>query len=241
MEKDKTGRIIAIVALFVAVISLSLGFAAFSTRLTIDTSANVTSNTSNWNVGFSVDGTNIADVSTASTKAANESGNPGVIDVKKYTISQNTQATLSTTNGSSVSYNLSILNKGSIPAYLDSVNFDNVTVSCSNAAAGSSRVIEGTANAGTSVTGGNSTTISDADCAKMFGVTLSIDSVNYTSTPSNPSGTIVAGGSAPVVLTVAYKGTEEANNVAATLDGDIIVTIGTISVVYTSANSSNNS
>ena len=238
MEKDKTGRIIAIVALFVAVVGLSLGFAAFTTSLTIDTAANVTSNSSNWNVGFSVDGTNIADVSTASTKAANESGNPGVLDVKKYTISQNTNATLSTTAGSSVSYNLSILNKGSIPAYLDSVNFDNVTISCSNVAAGSSRVIEGTANAGTSTNGGNGTTISNADCAKMFGVTLSIDSTDYTSTPANPTGTITAGGSAPVVLTVAYKGTADANAVAATLDGDIVVTIGTISVVYTSTNNS---
>ena len=35
MEKDKTGRIIAIVALFVAVVGLSLGFAAFTTSLTI--------------------------------------------------------------------------------------------------------------------------------------------------------------------------------------------------------------
>ena len=65
MEKDRSGKIIAIVALFVAVVGLSLGFAAFTTSLTIDTAANVTSNSSNWNVGFSVDGTNIADVSTA--------------------------------------------------------------------------------------------------------------------------------------------------------------------------------
>lgn len=236
MEKDKTGRIIAIVALVVAVISLSLGFATFTTNLTIDTSANVTGNSSNWNVGFSTDGSNIASVSTASTKAANESGNPGVIDVKKYTISQNTRATLTTTAGSSVSYNLSILNKGSIPAYLDSVNFENAVVSCSNVAAGSSRLVEGSASAGTTTDGGNGTTISDTDCAKMFGVTLSIDNTDYTSTPANPNGTIAAGGSVPVVLTVAYKGTTDANTVAATLDGDIIVTIGTISVVYTSAN-----
>ncbi len=237
MEKDKKGRIIAIVALVIAVAGLSIGFAAFSTSLQIGTSANVKAN-SNWNVGFSTDGTDIEDVSTAGTVSANETGNPGELDVTKYTIGQKTNATLSTTEGSSVSYNLSILNKGSLTAYLGSVNFDNVSISCTNAPAGTSEVIEGTAAAGTTA-GANSSTISNEDCAKMFGVTLSINGTNYTSTANNPTGSIPAlsngtPGSVPVVLTVAYKGTSDANEVAATLDGNIVVTIGTISVVYTS-------
>lgn len=237
MEKDRKGRIIAIVALVIAVAGLSIGFAAFSTSLQIGTSANVKAS-SNWNVGFSTDGTNIEDVSTAGTVSANETGNPGELDVTKYTIGQKTNATLSTTEGSSVSYNLSILNKGSLTAYLDSVNFDNVSISCTNAPAGTNEVIEGTAAAGTTE-GANSSTISNEDCAKMFGVTLSINGTNYTSTASNPTGSIAAlsngtPGSVPVVLTVAYKGTSDANEVAATLDGNIVVTIGTISVVYTS-------
>lgn len=240
--KNNKGRIIIVIALVIAVVGLSLGFAAFATRLTIGTSANVNTGSSNWNVGFSTDGSTIADVSTASTKAANEQGNPGEIDVTKYTITQKTNATLSTTEGSSVSYNLNIINRGSLTAYLDSVNFANNTISCSCASAGSESVVEGTSSAGTSTNGGNSSTISNADCAKMFGVTLSIDGTNYTSTASNPSGTIPAingttPGSVPVVLTVAYKGTEDADAVAATLDGNIVVTIGSISVVYTSNNS----
>ena len=242
MEKDKKGRVIAIVALVIAVFGLSLGFAAFSTRLSIGSSADVNTGATNWNVGFSTNGSTIEDTTTPGTKAANENGNPGELNVTKYTISQKTNATLSTTEGSSVSYNLDILNNGSLTAYLDSVTFDTNPVTCSNSTSGNSSVIEGTSAAGTSTTGANTTTISAADCAKMFGVTLSIDGTNYTSTSTSLSGTIPAKanstpGSVPVVLTVAYKGTSEAEAVAATLDGNIVVTVGNISVVYTSNNS----
>ena len=234
MEKNNGGKIIAVIALVVAVAGLSLGFAAFSTSLKIDTAANVSAS-SNWNVGFSNDGSNIEDVTTAGTKNANETGNPGVIDVTKYTIGQHTNATLSTTTGSSVSYNLDILNKGSLTAYLDSVNFDSVTVTCTNASSSGS-VTEGVAGAGTT-SSGNTTTISNSDCAKMFGVTLSIGGTPYSSTPASvTANSIAAGSSTPVVLTVAYKDDENARAVAATLNGDIVVTIGSISVVYTSTN-----
>lgn len=234
MEKNNGVRILAAFALVVAVAGLSLGFAAFSTSLKIDTAANVTTGTNNWNVGFSTDGTTIENPTTARTVNANETGNPGIIDVKKYTISQNTNATLSTETGSSVSYDLSILNKGSVTAYLDSVDFDGVTVTCTNPSTSTTTVIEGTADAGTSVIGGNTTTISDTDCAKMFGVSLEIAGTTYTSTPASVSGSIAANGSAAVTLTVSYLDTADARAVAATLDGDIIVNIGSISVVYTS-------
>ena len=235
MEKNNGGRLLAVVALVVAVAGLSLGFASFSTSLKIDTAANVATGTTNWNVGFSTDGLAIEDVTTARTVAANETGNAGVIDVTKYTIAQNTNATLETTTGSSVSYNLSILNKGSLTAYLDSVNFDNVAITCTSAAAGTAHLYEGVEGAGSTRDGGNSNAISNSDCAKMFSVTLSIAGTTYSSTPASiSSSTIAAGGSAPVVLTVSYKDDADARAVAATLDGDIVVTLGSISVVYTS-------
>ena len=94
MEKNNGVRMLAAFALVVAVAGLSLGFAAFSTSLKIDPAANVTTGTNNWNVGFSTDGTTIENPTTARTVNAKETGNPGIIDVKKYTISQNTNATL---------------------------------------------------------------------------------------------------------------------------------------------------
>lgn len=238
MEKNNGEKIIAILALVVAVAGLSLGFAAFSTSLRIDTAANV-SNNANWNIGFSTDGTNIADVTTASTVNANNS-NPGIIDVTKYTISQNTNATLSTTADSSVSYNLNILNKGTLDAYLESVNFSGVTMTCTNAS--TNNLYEGVEGAGSTSTG-NTTTISNEDCAKMFEVALSIDGTEYKTTASNITGKIVpataGSNSVPVVLTVSYKNDAAAKAVADTLDGDIIVNIGSITVSYTSTNSGN--
>ena len=68
----------------------------------------------------------------------------------------------------------------------------------------------------------------------MFGVSLEIAGTTYTSTPASVSGSIAANGSAAVTLTVSYLDTADARAVAATLDGDIIVNIGSISVVYTS-------
>ena len=240
MEKNNGAKIIAVLALVVAVAGLSLGFAAYSTSLKIDTAADVTA-ANNWAVGFSTDGLSIENVSTARTKGANETGNPGVIDVKKYTISQNTNATLSTTANSSVSYSLSILNKGTVKAYLDSVDFDNVAITCSNPSGSTETMVDGVEGAGTKKIGGNTTTVSAEDCAKMFGVSLTLgtgaSATTYTSTPASvTAATIDPNGVLPVTLTVSYLGTTAADEVAATLDGDIIVNIGSISVVYTSTN-----
>ena len=239
MERDNSGKIIAIVALVVAVIGLSLGFAAFSSYLTIDTAANVSTGTGNWSVGFGTTTSSMADISTPTQKPANAS-NPGILNVTKYTLTQNTNATLSTTAGSSVSYDLYILNQGNVKAYLDEVNFDNLNLTCSNATGNVSTLVEGSSNAGTYSYGGNSTTISPADCASMFDVTLSIDSTSYTST-THGDGTqfINAGSNVPVTLTIAYNSTT-GGTVANSLDGDIVVSIGTISVVYTSSNPSGN-
>ncbi len=234
MEKDRYGKIIAIVALVVAVVALSIGFAAFTSNFTIDTAANVTTGSGNWNVGFSTDGTNVIALGNTATKNANENGNPGVLDVTKYTIAQNTNATLTTTSGSSVSYSLYIKNAGSVPAYLSSVTFPANPLSCANAAAGTSTIIEGTATAGSATTGGNTSTITEAACNAMFDVTLSIDSTNYTTTTAGTSSNVIAAGaSVPVTLTISYNATNGATYAAA-LDGDIVVTAGTIAVVYQS-------
>ena len=236
MEKNNGVRMLAAFALVVAIAGLSVGFAAFSTTLKIDTAAQVTASTGNWNVGFSTDGTTIE--STGRTKDANETGNPGKIMVKKYTISQDTNATLSTTENSSVSYTLDILNKGNMTAYLDSVDFSNIAVTCTNVSGNTVTPIDVENGAGTSVIGGNTTTISNEDCAKMFAVSLNIGGVSgttYTTSASSITGSSIAkNSSAPVTLTVSYTNSSDAQAVAATLNGDIIVNIGSVSVVYTS-------
>ena len=242
MEKKNGGKILTVIALVIAVVGLSLGFAAYSTSLQISSVADVGAN-NNWNVGFSTDNTNIANVSTATalTGKDEENANDGSVDVTKYTINQtaNSNATLETKTGSQVTYTLSILNKGSLTAYGDSLTFATHPVTCSNVSSSSSTVIEGTADAGTTLTGGNTRTITQEECEAMFGVSLSIDGTEYVageSTTGFASSTIPANGSVPAILKIWYKGDTAANTAAAKLDGDIIVTAGTITTVYKSNN-----
>ena len=50
MEKSRTSKIIAVVALVVAVLGLSLGFAAFSNTLTISSSATVSPDSGDFDI-----------------------------------------------------------------------------------------------------------------------------------------------------------------------------------------------
>ncbi|MBR3660550.1 MAG: hypothetical protein IKN63_01425 [Bacilli bacterium] len=247
MEKRGNGKIIAIVALVLAVAGLSLGFAAYSTSLQITTEAQFTPN-KNWNVGFSTNGTTIEQVSTATAlPGQTSSANNGSVDVTKYTINQTNGSTaiLNTTDKTEVTYTLSIVNTGTLDAYPDSLTFASPNaLTCSNVSESNATVIEGASGAGTSSTGGNTASVSQSDCDAMFGVSLSVNGTAYT--PSNAStfssnGTLTkAGGSldsVPVVLRVWYKGDSAASAAAAKLDGDIKVTVGTITAVYKSNNS----
>ena len=58
MERDRSAKIIAIVALCIAIVGLSIGFAAFSSNLTISSSANVKPDPSSFDVNFSTSNTN---------------------------------------------------------------------------------------------------------------------------------------------------------------------------------------
>ena len=60
MEKDRRARFVAIAALLVGVIGLSLGFAAFSNTLTIKSSAEVNVDSSKFNVDFSSSSSTVA-------------------------------------------------------------------------------------------------------------------------------------------------------------------------------------
>lgn len=252
MERNGNGKIIAIVALFVAVIGLSLGFAAYSSYLRVESTATVQTSTDNWKVGFSVDGTTIQALNSTGTvtgenQTTDHTTDTGSITVSKYTITQNANPVLSTTTGSSVSYTLSVLNKGSIDANLSEVTIPTNPVSCAYATGtqsgtGTGDWIEtegsGDPQAGTKRTA-TTGTISDADCNAMFGVTLSINSTPYTSSATVAAGTSTLAkttGNHPVVLTLAYKDDAAARAAAANLSGDIVVTVKPIGVVYTSAN-----
>ena len=244
MEKNKSGRIIAVIALVVAVLGLSLGFAAYSSYLRIEGTATVQSSNDNWKVGFSIDGTNIEALNGTETKngtntTTGHTSDGGSITVSRYSISQATNPVLATTEGSSVSYSLSVLNKGSIDANLSSVTFAQYPVTCAYATTSGSEWVESENNtqqpyAGTTKSA-SSAQISDADCNAMFGVTLSINNNDYTSTATGTGALAKKTGNHPVQLTLAYKNDAAAQAAAANLSGDVVVTIQPIGIVYTSA------
>ncbi len=137
MERERSGKVIAIATLLVAIVGLSLGFAAFSTTLNITSSADVPIDASVWKVGFST----VNNAVTAGTvNGQTNSGNNGTLNLTQFVISQGTKAQLATTNGSKVEYDFYIVNDGSLDAYLNSVTMG--TISCAYASSVTPRVTD---------------------------------------------------------------------------------------------------
>lgn len=135
MEKRST-KIIAIVALFVAVVGLSLGFAAFSSTLTISSSATVNPDDKAFNVDFSIASTSIDvgavdPVLKVGDAVVTGQNIPSGFSATSGTISNatgaNTTDTLSnlsatfTAPGQSVEYHLYVVNSGEYVAYLNEI------------------------------------------------------------------------------------------------------------------------
>lgn len=243
MERQKSGKVIAIVALLFAVAGLSLGFAAYSTTLNITSSADVKLDSDAWEVGFSTANTAITPGSVTGTLTGSVSGdNAGTLNLTQFVISQTTPATLHTTNGSKVEYNFYIVNAGDLDAYLNSVTMGNL--SCAYATGNSSTIDDGH----TVVTPEASGTITDSDCRAMFSATLDIGSsattqTNGTSTTTGFGDTnklVKKSGSTlayvPVKLTIAYTN-DSYNGLANAPLSDFVVSLSDSTVVYgTSSN-----
>lgn len=133
VEKDRKTRIIAVVAVVLAIAGLSLGFAAYSQTLTINGSGEVKA--SSWQVRFenlsSVNKTGTANEVTAPTINTNDT-NIGEYDVTFQT------------PGDSISYTFDIANNGTFDAEISSIsiptpectgNGDNATTDAANVCA----------------------------------------------------------------------------------------------------------
>ena len=128
MEKDRGTKIIAIIALCVAVIGLSVGFAAFSNNLTISSSANVSPESTDFDVNFST-------VNTAETAGAVSGvvSHEGIVTADDATINNTGDPTITGLNanfkepGQSVTYTFYTHNAGKYIAYLNSVTYADVS------------------------------------------------------------------------------------------------------------------
>lgn len=124
MEKSRTSKIIAVVALVVAVLGLSLGFAAFSNTLTISSSAYVSPSSENFKVSFSTS-------ATAVGATGSLTGTPtGTATAGTATLSGTTISGIKgnfKTPGDTVKYTFYVHNTGEYDAFLNSITHENVT------------------------------------------------------------------------------------------------------------------
>ena len=91
MERERSAKIIAIIALCIAVAGLSIGFAAFSNNLKIESNATVTPDPNDFDVNFSSSDTSELDgtvtgtgtnSATADNATIDNSGSPRITGLK---------------------------------------------------------------------------------------------------------------------------------------------------------------
>ena len=125
MEKNRNAQVIAIVALVVAVLGLSVGFASFSNVLNIQASANVKPDSDTMNVDFSssIDSVTVAEITPTATPNSIVTTNATIDNSADPTIS-NLSATF-TEPGQSVVYKFYAYNAGELNAYLKSIVYAN--------------------------------------------------------------------------------------------------------------------
>lgn len=124
MEKDRSSKVVAIAALIVAVVGLGIGFAAFSSTLTINSSATVNP-TNTFKVQFSKESSALTK-GTVSGVVAGEgavAADATISDADDYLIADGLAATF-TAPGQTVSYTFYARNTGEYIAYLRSITFD---------------------------------------------------------------------------------------------------------------------
>lgn len=113
MENSRNGKTIAVVALVVAVLCLSVGFATISATLTVNGKAEVQNTKDSWGVKFQ----NIGEAVT--TGKAAEATKPAVVgntSINSYSVNL-------LQPGDSIYYDFEIANTGKIDAELTGINF----------------------------------------------------------------------------------------------------------------------
>lgn len=125
MEKSRDSKLIAIVALLVAVLGLSIGFAAFSSVLTINASANV-SPTNGFAVKFSSVNNSVLKEAIKAQVAGEGTVTATDATITDDTTISNLSATF-TDPGQSATYTFYAYNAGQYKAFLKSVVMDEKT------------------------------------------------------------------------------------------------------------------
>ena len=211
MDRDRSTKVIAIVALCVAVFGLSVGFAAFSNDLTIKSEATVKPNASDFDVNFSSSDTSETDGTVTATSTAG-------VTAQDATINNATAPTISgikvgfTEPGQSAKYSFFAHNAGKYKAFLNNVSFENATKAATNIACVAA---EGT----------NAAMVASA--CQGISIKVKVGTTTFAeSTPTITSHELTIDQYEPVEVTIEYK------TGAARADGDFQVNIGDIVLTY---------
>ena len=129
MERNRQTKMIAIIALVIAVAGMSLGFTAFSSTLSISSSASVTPDSSTFSVGFYPDTTAALANAPENFISPSTTGGTSASDISFEEGSSTVQGLNAnfTAPGGSATYSFYVGNSGEYDAYLRAINFNNVT------------------------------------------------------------------------------------------------------------------
>ena len=217
MEKNRSSRAIAIIALIVAVTGLTIGFAAFSNSLNISSSANVKPNPDTFKVLFSSSGTALETSKITGTSTDSS------VTVGEATIENTgTTPTISgltagfTAPGESVTYEFFVHNAGEYEAYLKSINYANVSG-------------KNNPKVCTAVDTENTTSSLVSKACEDITLSVKVGDTLATGTHSNMNQLLVRKKFTPVTVTINYA--DNGNRA----DGDFNVEFGDISFTYSSA------
>ena len=221
MEKNRSSKVVAVVALVVAVFGLTLGFAAFSNTLVISSSAHVTPDESAFNVVFSSAAETVAAdpiegigsvegvAGDNATITTDEDGNARRITGLKANF---------TAPGQTVTYTFYVRNEGSYIAYLRSILYKNISESVQQHKA-------------CSISEGAQTTqgLVDAACKDIkISVKVGSEEEKFESTDTFKGHSLAVSGNETVVVTISYE------NNGNPVDGEMDVTFGDIELNYES-------
>lgn len=220
MKRNRQTKILAIIALVVAIAGMSLGFAAFSSTLSISSSASVTPDSSTFSVGFYPDTTatlasapaiDIIATTTGSASASSVMLEEGAPSISGLNVSF-------TAPGESVTYSFYVGNSGEYDAYLRAINFNDITGASSNKVC----------TAGTDATD----SLVQAACDNII-LTVNINDIAASSTNTTISGKVLTKKTfTPITVTIEYASNGDR------ADGPFSVEFGEISLYYSSTDSS---
>ena len=209
--KERKYQIISVVALILGIIGVTIGYAAFSSVLTIQSSAEVTPDSSAFNVDFSSSSSAVqtSPITPTLSPATGFTATNATIDNTTDPVISNLHATF-TEPGQSATYSFYAYNAGEYLAYLNSITFDG-TKTC------------------TAKTGTTQSLVNSACNGISLSVQVGTEAATTASVASITGHTLATSTAEPVVVVISYAAG------SALADGDFDVAFPDVVLTYASA------